>query len=89
MTDFKAMTQKHRARILHAYETIWAHPETGYREWKTTAFAEQEFEALGYTLTKAGDIPGFYTDIDTGRPGPTICLMGELDSVICAAHPAR
>ena len=86
--SIKALTEKHREKILHAYEEIWAHPETGYKEWRTTAFAEQEFESLGYTLTKAGDIPGFYTDIDMGRPGPTIALLGELDSVICAAHPA-
>ncbi len=88
MVDFRALTEKHRVQILNTYETIWANPETGYKEWKTTAFAEQIFESLGYTLTRAGDIPGFYTDIDTGRPGPVIALLAELDSVICASHPA-
>ena len=34
---------------------------------------------------EAGDIPGFYTNIDTGRPGPCICLMGELDLVVMPA----
>lgn len=36
---------------------------------------------------KPEGIPGFYTDLDTGRPGPKLCLMGELDSLICAEHP--
>ena len=52
------------------YETadyIWQHPEPGYREWNTSAYLAERFEALGYALTKPGDIPGFYTDIDTGR----------------------
>ena len=79
---------KHRDLVLETLDAIWKHPETGFKEWKTTALAEKSFEDLGYELVKAGDIPGFYTDVDTGRPGPTIAIMGELDSVICAAHPA-
>ena len=73
-----------------AYEAeayIWKHPETGYREWNTEAYLAERFEKLGYTLTKAGDIPGFYTDIDTGKPGPKILIFGELDSLICFDHP--
>ena len=42
---------------------------------------------LGYSLTLAGDIPGFYTDVDTGRPGPKLCIMGELDALDIANHP--
>ena len=78
---------KHRDIVLRALEEIWKHPETGYKEWKTTAYAEKVFEDLGYELVRAGDIPGFYTDVDTGRPGPSVAVLGELDSVICAAHP--
>ena len=78
---------RHRDLILRTLDAVWKTPETGYKEWKTAAFAEKAFESLGYELVKAGDIPGFYADVDTGRPGPAIALMGELDSVICAAHP--
>ena len=78
---------KHRELIFEAERQIWKNPETGYKEWKTSAYMESEFERLGYTLTKSGDIPGFYTTIDTGRPGPCILIMGELDSLICADHP--
>ncbi len=79
---------KQQDLVVNIYQSIWHNPETGYKEWKTHATAKKAFEDLGYVLTEAGDIPGFYTDIDTGRPGPCIALMGELDSVICAAHPA-
>ena len=45
------------------------------------------FRGPGYTLTKAGNIPGFYADLDTGRPGPKIAILGELDSLIVGNHP--
>ncbi|MBE6565380.1 MAG: amidohydrolase [Ruminococcaceae bacterium] len=82
-----AFVEKHREKILAAERQIWNHPETGYREWKTTKYLEEEFEKLGYTLTKAGNIPGFITDIDTGRPGPKLLIFGEMDSLICLDHP--
>ena len=73
--------------IFKPAEVIWKHPETGFKEWKTSAYLEQIFTDLGYELVKPEGIPGFYTDLDTGRPGPKLCLMGELDSLICAEHP--
>mgnify|MGYP003294935952 FL=1 len=66
---------------------LWAHPQTGFTEWDANGYLTKEFEALGYTLTQAGNIPGFYTDIDTGKPGPTLVIMGELDALDIANHP--
>ncbi len=85
--DINAIVDKNRQKILDALEYIWKNPETGYRELKTSAYLEKEFEGLGYELVKAGDIPGFYADVDTGRPGPTVLIFGELDSLICWDHP--
>ena len=87
MEKLNQFVDKHRSMILEAERYIWKHPETGYREYNTTKYMEEKFEALGYTLTKAGDIPGFYTVIDTGRPGPEVLILGELDSLICPNHP--
>ena len=87
MEKLNQFVDKHRSMILEAERYIWKHPETGYREYNTTKYLEEKFEALGYTLTKAGDIPGFYTVIDTGRPGPEVLILGELDSLICPNHP--
>jgi len=79
--------EKYRNLMLEAQDYIWKHPETGYRELKTSKYMEDKFEDLGYKLTKAVDIPGFYTVIDTGLPGPEILILGELDSLICVEHP--
>lgn len=77
----------HRDLIHDAERYIWQNPETGFREWKTSAYLAKEFEKLGYKLHMAGDLPGFYTDVDTGKPGPKILIFGELDSIICPGHP--
>jgi len=87
MEQLKNAVQKHRDLILGAERYIWQNPETGYRETKTNAYLAKEFERLGYTLTYADGITGFYTVIDTGREGPEVLVLGELDSVICPTHP--
>ena len=79
--------QKHAERILRAFEYIWSNPETGYREWKTHRYLKAEFESLGYTVTEAGNIPGFITEIDTGVAGPTIAVFGEMDGLLIPDHP--
>ena len=76
-----------RNMILEAERWLWAHPQTGFTEWQANEYLTEKFESLGYTLTQAGNIPGFYTDLDTGRPGPTLCIMGELDALDIANHP--
>lgn len=45
------------------------------------------FENLGYEITEADGITGFYTILDTGRSGPEVLILAELDSVICPNHP--
>ena len=47
----------------------------------------EKFRSLGYELTMAEGITGFYTVVDTGREGPEVLVLGELDSIICPAHP--
>jgi len=73
--------------ILAAERHIWKNPETGFREWKTHAYLKAKYEELGYAVTEAGNIPGFWTDVDTGRPGPRIAVFGEMDSLIVPTHP--
>ena len=79
--------EKNKQLILDTLDFVWKNPETGYREVKTSKYMADAFRALGYELTMAEGITGFYTIIDTGRPGPELLIMGELDSLICADHP--
>ena len=85
--QLKEIVASQREVMFSAADYIWKHPETGYREWKTHAYLAEEFKKLGYELVEAGNIPGFYADIDTGKPGPKLLIMGELDSLIVSTHP--
>ncbi len=79
--------EKNQKIILDTERYIWKNPETGYKEFKTSAYMENAFKDLGYELTMAEGITGFYTVIDTGKEGPEILVLGELDSIICPEHP--
>ncbi len=87
MKKYVDAVEKYRKLILDTQDYVWKNAETGYREYKTSHRLEEIFENLGYDLIKAQDIPGFYTVIDTGRAGPEILILGELDSLICREHP--
>ena len=87
MKDLINAVEQYKELILNAERWIWAHPETGYREVETSAYMAEQFRALGYELTMAEGITGFYTVLDTGREGPEVMILGELDSIICPAHP--
>ena len=86
MEQISKAVDKHRKLILDAERHIWNNPETGYREVKTSKYMEDIFESLGYKIIRAEGITGFYTCIDTGREGPEVLILGELDSVICPSH---
>lgn len=73
--------------ILAAERYIWKNPELGFCEWKTHSFLKEHFVRLGYEVHEDGDIPGFYADIDTGRPGPKIAVFGEMDGLHIPEHP--
>ena len=87
MEKLKVAVEKNRQLILDAEKYIWKNPETGYKEVKTSKYMADAFKALGYELTMAEGITGFCTTIDTGKVGPTVLILGELDSIICPNHP--
>ncbi len=87
MNKLSSAVEKHNALILEAERYIWKNPETGYKEVKTSAYMADAFKKLGYDIVLADGITGFYTVFDTGRQGPEILVLAELDSVICPTHP--
>ena len=87
MQDIDRAVEKYKKEILDCERYIWQNPETGYKEIKTTKYLAEAFERLGYKLNYAEGITGFYTVVDTGREGPEVLVLGELDSIICPEHP--
>lgn len=87
MQHIQNAVNAHRTRILAAERYLWAHPALGFTEWESSRYLAEAFASLGYAVTRAADIPGFYTVLDTGRAGPTVLVLGELDAVLCPEHP--
>ncbi|MBQ4516602.1 MAG: amidohydrolase, partial [Clostridia bacterium] len=87
MQNISVAVEKHKQLILDAERFIWNHAETGYKEKETSKYLEDAFKKLGYDLVLAEGITGFYTVLDTGKPGPEVLILGEMDSIICPDHP--
>lgn len=81
------LIESNTAKMQEILDFMETHPAAGYREWEACAMLEKEYRALGYELTMAGDIPGFYTDIETGKEGPKILVFSELDGLLVPGHP--
>ncbi len=79
--------ENYKELIIKAENTILNTPELGFKEWKTTSYMEEIFRSFGYEIKNAGDIPGFYVDIDSNKSGPKILIMCELDALPCDGHP--
>ena len=47
MQKISNAVDKHRSLILEAERYIWANPETGYKEFKTSKYMEDKFIELG------------------------------------------
>ena len=85
--DYASKLNEYRKLMYSAERYIWENAEVGYKEFKTDAYMKKAFRDLGYDIKEAGDIPGFSAELDTGRPGPTLALLAELDALYCSSHP--
>ena len=65
---------------------ILDNPESGFREHKTSRTVADAFRRLGVPYDDAIAITGLKGMLDTGRPGPTVAVIGELDSLIVPGH---
>lgn len=77
----------HKEQLAKSAETLLHMPELSYREEKTSAFVGQTFARLGLQEKTGLAITGRRADVDTGRPGPCVGILGELDALIVPNHP--
>ncbi|MBR7144873.1 MAG: amidohydrolase [Lentisphaeria bacterium] len=82
-----AAIENSKDSIIETGRWIWNNPESGYREVKTSAYIVNELRKLGLEVKTGLAMTGFRADIDTGKPGPTVAIMGEMDSLLIPNHP--
>lgn len=78
---------KNREEIIRIGETILRNPETGFKETKTAQLVASKFEELGLRPQTGLALTGVKGRAECGKPGPTLALMGELDSLRISDHP--
>ena len=76
-----------RDRIIDIGRQVWQHPETGYREWQTSRLAADTLKSLGFKVTENLALTGLRADWNTGREGPVLALLGEMDALLLPTHP--
>ena len=72
--------------LIEVGERIYRDPELGFKEFRTAKIIGQEFGRLGLGFEEGIAITGLKTKVQGGSAGPTVGVIGELDSVLVADH---
>lgn len=66
---------------------ILENPEPGFQEFKTSKFISEKMNELGIIHEDGIAITGLKGIVQGSKPGPTIAVIGELDSLRVLGHP--
>ena len=76
-----------REKIIAIGEWTLRHPETAFREYRTSAMVNAFFRSLHLPVRAGLGGTGCRADLRGTFPGPTVALLGELDAIILPEHP--
>lgn len=77
-----AEIDRRRDDMIGLAQTILHNPELGYKEFKTSALVRDALAGLGLPVREGLAITGVDAVLAGGEPGPRVCIIGELDSVV-------
>ena len=77
---------QHAADLIDIAKRILAGPEPGFREQKTARLVQEEFNKLELPHRDNLAITGVKSWVEAGSPGPSVAVIGELDSMIVPDH---
>ena len=72
--------------VIESRRTIHRFAEVSGKEFKTSAFIEEEIKKAGLPYEKAGDT-GWIAILDTGKPGSRIALRADIDALLVPEEP--
>lgn len=76
-----------REAIIACGEYVLNNPELGYKEVKTSQYVKNEFEKLGIPFKENLAVTGVMGVIGNPDADINICIIGEMDAVVCYDHP--
>lgn len=77
---------KNKDEIIKLGRDIYANPELGFKEFKSTELVSDLFEKNNIDVEKNIAVTGCKISINENVEGPTVAVLGELDSVVCFEH---
>lgn len=83
----QAAIDERRAWLIDIATTILRNPEPGFQEVKTSRYASEKLSELGIAHERGIALTGIKGHLRGGRPGPTVAVIGELDSLRVLGHP--
>ena len=73
--------------LIDAARTILDNPEPGFTEVKTSRFVSEKMSELRIAHQSGIALTGLKGVVQGGKPGPTVAVIGELDSLRVLEHP--
>ena len=73
--------------IVRISKTILENPEPGFREEKTSKLVSSKLREMGISFKDGICLTGIKGELKGGGPGPSVAVIGELDSLIVRDHP--
>ncbi len=73
--------------LIQIAETILSNPEAGFQEVKTARLVHEKLDELGIPHQTGIALTGIKGVLTGGSPGPTVAVIGELDSLRVLDHP--
>ena len=78
---------KNSIKLIELAKTISRNAETGFREFNTSELVKKWFDELNIKHQDNIAITGVNGIVNSMKDGPTISVIGELDSNIVPGHP--
>ena len=78
---------RHGDDLIGAAKAILQQPEPGFLERKTSRLVADRLGGYGIPYEEGIALTGLKATLEGGSPGPTVGVMGELDSLRVAGHP--
>ena len=78
---------RNSGKIIEIAEHILANPELGYKERATAEYVKEQLSTLGIPCRDGLALTGVKGRLKGGRSEANVCVIGELDAVLCNTHP--
>ena len=78
-----ALIDKQAASVIDAVKDIEAHPELGFKEFRTSDMVNDFLRSAGFDTERGLAVTGIKAKLKNEYSGPNIAFISELDGIIC------